>query len=522
MFVIAQHVILADSWRRRLIALGGGAIGALALAPIGFFPAFLVPMVLAVWLIDGSSSVSLLRSLRRAGEAGWWMGFGYFVAGLWWLGSAFLAEADKFAWALPLGVLGLPAGLALFTAFGFAFARLMWAPGSARIFAFAAALSLAEWLRGHVLTGFPWNDFGMVLGGNLIFAQAASIFGLYGLTLASVLIFAAPALLGDAKPQRLVPALAAAALAALAIFGWARLQNFAGEIKDARLRVVQPNIPLDEFRADRADQLLEHYLDLSGRPVSSQSNSIASITHVFWPESAFPFIISRDGAALATIGSRLQGAILFTGAARAEIEGRDVRYFNAIDVIAGGEVLESYDKMHLAPFGEYMPFARFLAKAGITQFVSIPGGFESGVVSRLLTSPGLPPVFPMVCYESIFPDEIADRVNSETLRPGVLLNVTNDGWFGATPGPYQHFAQARLRAIEQGMPLIRSANTGISAIVDPFGRTIASAPLGVEAVIDGFLPRSLPPTPFSRYPHAIPIILWIFVLIGSYIRPRRI
>jgi apolipoprotein N-acyltransferase len=519
MHLFAQRVIRADSWRRRLIALGGGAVGALALAPIGFFPAFLVPMILAVWLIDGSGGGSLLASLRRAGEAGWWMGFGYFVAGLWWLGSAFLAEGDKFAWALPLGVLGLPAGLALFTALGFAFARLIWSSGGARIFALAAALSLAEWLRGHVLTGFPWNDFGMVLGGNLIFAQAASIFGLYGLTLASVLIFAAPALLGDAKPKRLLPAVAAATLAALAIFGLARLQNDAGEIKDARLRVVQPNIPLDEFRADRADQLLEHYLELSGRSVSSQ---LADITHVFWPESAFPFIISRNGGALALIGSRLQGAILFTGAARVEIEGRDATYFNAINIISGGEVLENYDKMHLAPFGEYMPFARFLAKAGITQFVSIPGGFESGVSSRLLTSPGLPPVFPMVCYESIFPDEIADRVNSETLRPGLLLNVTNDGWFGATPGPYQHFAQARLRAIEQGLPLIRSANTGISAIIDPFGRTIASAPLGVEAVIDGFLPKSLPPTVFSRYPHAVPIILWIFVLISGYIRPRCI
>ena len=519
MFVIAKRVILADGWRRRLIALGGGAFGALALAPIGFFPAFLVPMVLAVWLIDGSDSESLWASLRRAADAGWWMGFGYFVAGLWWLGSAFLAEADKFAWALPLGVLGLPAGLALFTAFGFAFARLMWSRGGARIFALAAALSLAEWLRGHVLTGFPWNDFGMVLGGNLIFAQAASIFGLYGLTLASVLIFAAPALLGDAKPNRLLPAAAAAALAALAIFGFARLQDFAGEIQDVRLRVVQPNIPLDEFRADRAVPLLEHYLDLSTRPVPPQS---ADPTHIFWPESAFPFIISRDGGALALIRSRLQGAILFTGAARVEIEGRDATYFNAINVIAGGEVVESYDKMHLAPFGEYMPFARFLAKAGITQFVAIPGGFESGASSRLLTSPGLPPVFPMVCYESIFPDEIADRINSENLRPGVLLNVTNDGWFGATPGPYQHFAQARLRAIEQGLPLIRSANTGISAIVDPFGRTLASAPLGVEAVIDGFLPRSLSPTLFSRAPHAIPIILWIFVLIGRYVRTTRI
>ncbi len=226
------------------------------------------------------------------------MGFGYFVAGLWWLGSAFLAEADKFAWALPLGVVGLPAGLAVFTAFGFAFARLMWSRGGARIFALAAALSLAEWLRGHVLTGFPWNDFGMVLGGNLVFAQAASIFGLYGLTLASVLIFAAPALLADARPNRLLPAAAAAALAALAIFGLARLQNFAGEIQNVRLRVVQPNIPLDEFRADRGVQLLEHYLELSSRSVPPQS---AAPTHIFWPESAFPFIVSRDGGALALI-----------------------------------------------------------------------------------------------------------------------------------------------------------------------------------------------------------------------------
>jgi apolipoprotein N-acyltransferase len=178
--------------------------------------------------------------------------------------------------------------------------------------------------------------------------------------------------------------------------------------------------------------------------------------------------------------------------------------------------------MHLAPFGEYMPFSRLLARAGVTQFVSIPGGFESGVTSRLLTSPGLPPAFPMVCYESIFPGEIANRIATQPLRPGFLLNVTNDGWFGVTPGPYQHFAQARLRAIEQGLPLVRAANTGISAIVDPFGRTIASAPLGVEAVVDGPLPKALPATIFSRYPHIVPMVLWIFVLIGGYIRRPQI
>lgn len=519
---LAQRVVLADRWPRRLIAFGGGAVGALALAPINFFPAFFVPMILAVWLIDGSSSDTLWASLRRAAGAGWWMGFGYFVAGLWWLGNAFLTEADKFAWALPLGVLGLPAGLALFTAFGFLVARLLWSGGAARIFALAAGLSLAEWLRGHVLTGFPWNEFGMVLGGNLVFAQAASICGLYGLTVLSVLIFSAPALLAGAKPNRAAPSAALVALAGLALFGFWRLQATAQTLPGVKLRVVQPDVPQDEFRWDLRNQLLERYLNLSDRATSPQTTGVSDITALFWPESVFPFILSRDGAALSLIGERLKNAILFTGAARAERHGRKTEYFNSVEVVEGGEIKESYDKMHLAPFGEYMPFASLLARAGITQFVSIPGGFQPGSKSRLLTAPGLPPVFPMVCYESIFPDEIADRIRALPVRPGLLLNVTNDGWFGDTPGPYQHFAQSRLRAIEQGLPLVRAANTGISAIVDPYGRTVASAPLGAEAVVDGPLPKSLPPTEFSRHPRLIPAILWIFVLIGAYIRPIRV
>ncbi len=429
MFALAQSVILAEAWRRRLIAFAGGAIGALALAPVGFFPAFFVPMTLSVWLLDGSSGDSLWSSLRRAAGAGWWLGFGYFVAGLWWLGAAFLAEADRFAWALPFGVLGLPAVLAVFTAFGFVVARLLWSSGPARIFALAAGLSAAEWLRGTVLTGFPWNDFGMVLGGNVILAQTASIWGLYGLTILSVLIFGSPALL-VAEGRRKVPLVLLALLAALGLFGFFRLSAPSGDVKGVRVRIVQPNVPLEDFRADRRDQILEHYLSLSDRATSPQTSGIADVTHLFWPESSFPFILSRDGAALSMLASRLQNAVLFTGAARAEGEGRHTQYFNAIQVIFGGEVKESYDKKHLVPFGEYMPFASWLGRLGVTQFVAIPGGFDSGQSSRFLTAPGLPPVVPMTCYESVFPNEIADRINSQPTRPGALLNVTNDGWFG--------------------------------------------------------------------------------------------
>ncbi|WP_374545142.1 apolipoprotein N-acyltransferase [Rhodoblastus sp.] len=520
MFALAQRVILAEGWTRRLIAFLGGATGALALAPVGFFPAFFIPMTLSVWLLDGSGGESLLAGLRRAAGAGWWLGFGYFVAGLWWLGAAFLAEADRFAWALPLGVFGLPAVLAVFTALGFAFARLLWSAGPARLFALAAGLSAAEALRGSVLTGFPWNDFGMALGDNLVLAQTASLWGLYGLTILSVLIFSAPALLAQPGRRRVFYG-ALALLAGLGLFGFIRLSAPSAEVKGVRLRIVQPNVPLEDFRIDRRDQLLEHYLSLSDRATSPQTSGVADVTHLFWPESSFPFILGRDGAALSLLASRLQNAVLFTGAARADGENSG-HYFNAIQVISGGEIKESYDKKHLVPFGEYLPLARVLRRLGISQFVAIPGGFDSGESSRFLTAPGLPPVVPMVCYESIFPNEIANRINAQPLRPGALLNVTNDGWFGLTSGPYQHFAQARLRTIEQGLPLIRAANTGVSAILDPYGRAVAIAPLGVEAVLDGGLPKALPPTLFSRFPYTGPIVLWILALIGAFLRPRRI
>jgi apolipoprotein N-acyltransferase len=526
MFAFAQRVILAEGWTRRLIAFAGGAAGALALAPIGFFPAFFVPMTLAVWLLDGAGSDSLAASLRRAFGAGWWLGFGYFVAGLWWLGAAFLVEADRFAWALPLGVLGLPAVLAIFTGFGFVAARLLWSSGPTRIFALSAGLSASEWLRGFVLTGFPWNDFGMALGANLVLAQSASLWGLYGLTLIAVAIFAAPALLAAPRVlpcsvRRLLYGVAAVWVG-LALFGVARLSAASTDVKGVKIRIVQPNVPLEDFRADRRDQLLDHYLDLSDRATSPQTSGLGDVTHLFWPESSFPFILARDGAALSQLGARLQNAILFTGAARAEGEGRSTQYFNAIEVIAGGVVKESYDKRHLVPFGEYLPFSGLLGRLGISQFVAIPGGFASGQASRVLTAPGIPPILPMVCYESIFPNEIAARINTLSVRPGALLNVTNDSWFGDTPGPFQHFSQARLRTIEQGLPMIRAANTGVSALLDPYGRTVAIAPFGTDAVIDGALPKALPPTLFSRFPLGGPLILFGLALIGALIRPRDV
>jgi apolipoprotein N-acyltransferase len=536
MLALAASIILASGWRRRLTALAAGATGALAMAPFNFFPALIIPMTVAVWLIDGSAEtrqmppgrrfrLGLPVALRRAFGAGWWWGFGYFLAGLWWLGGAFLVEADEFAWALPLGVVGLPAALAIFPGLGFLFARLLWMPGAGRLFALAAGLSFAEWLRGHLLTGFPWNAFGMALGGNLVTAQLASLVGLYGLTVIAILIFSTPAVLGEKTAMqgarhRLPGPIGAAAVAIAAIcaFGALRLAGTYPEpVAGVKLRIMQPNLTQDaKFRPENKARILSLYLTLSTRGSNSDRAGLDDVTALIWPESAFPFILSRDAGALAEIGAVLpQDTVLVTGAARANDESRRsvsgrVQYFNAIQVIeSGGHILDSYDKVHLVPFGEYLPFEAAFDRLGVRQFAHIPGGFDAGSKSRLLIVPGLPAVAPLICYEAIFPGDV---VPAGAPRPGLLLNVTNDGWFGTTTGPYQHFAQARLRAIEEGLPLIRAANTGISAIVDPYGRVLAKLPLGTEGVLDGDLPQTIAPPLFARFPFVAAFSVWIAVL----------
>jgi apolipoprotein N-acyltransferase len=546
MTALAHRIILAWGWERRLIAMIAGAIGALAMPPVDFFPALAIPMTVAVWLIDGSqragegtrsSKRAFLLTAREAAAAGWWLGFGYFVAGLWWLGAAFLVEPDRFAWLLPLGVIGLPCLLAFFTAAGFALASLLWSSGAARILALAAGLGFAEWLRGNVLTGFPWNSFGMALGGNLVLAQFSCCVGLYGSTIIAIAIFAAPATLIDTgrtgRSWTTTPSfLAVAALLALAAFGTLRLA--AGKVEfvpNVKLRIMQPNLPQDaKFRPENGEAILQHYLDLSDRATSPQTSGIGDVTHLIWPESAFPFILSREPGALAEIGQFLRpGTVLVTGAARtseplpSEATGRTrVHYFNSVQVIAsGGVILASYDKVHLVPFGEYLPMGALLERLGLQNFVHIPGGFDAGIRRELLAVPGLPPVAPLICYEAIFPGEVTPTDGSST-RPGVLLNVTNDGWFGMTPGPYQHLAQARLRAIEEGLPLVRAANTGISAIVDPYGRILSQLPLGREDVLDGRLPQGIGPTLFARAPIMSVLAIWLVAIAGSVLLRRRL
>jgi apolipoprotein N-acyltransferase len=539
MLSLVHAITLSYGWRRNVIAFCAGIAGALALAPIHFFPAAVIPLAVSVWLLDGLQPANQRHSflfdtsaLKQAALIGWCLGFGYFVASLWWLGAAFLVEAEEFAWALPFGVAGLPAILACFTAAGFVLARLLWSDGSARILALAIGLGVTEWLRGTLFTGFPWNTFGMALGGNIVLAQVASLVGLHGLTFLAVFIFASPAVLSSrssAGRSSSAFVVACALFVAITLFGSLRLWTAPDEYHPAlRIRIMQPNTPQDDkFRPENKEQILANYLALSARKSALAPNGLSDITHIIWPESPFPFVLSRDPEALMRIAQSLGRSVLITGAARAETIGssypgeiRKVSYFNSIQVLTpSGMIVDTYDKVHLVPFGEYLPLSGLLERLGLRQFVHIPGGFEPGVTRKLLQVPGLPQAFPLVCYEAIFPESLPTDLRESA---GLIVNVTNDGWFGPTFGPYQHLAQARLRSIESGLPFLRAANTGISAIIDAYGRTIDQLALGTEGVLDTRLPLAITPPVAARFPFLAPFsvaLLGLLLLLG--LRWRR-
>jgi apolipoprotein N-acyltransferase len=514
--------------RRALLAFLAGAIGATAMPPLHFAGGLVIAMTFAVLLIDGAwlqEPMCWRRRFRRNLATGWLFGFGYFLAGLWWLGAAFLVEAERFALLMPLGVVGLPALLAAFPALAFAAAGLIWSTKSRRILALAAAFGVIEWLRGMAFTGFPWNPPGLAFAAGPPFDQIVSVMGIHGLNLVAVLIGAAPAVLLDDRACQgrvAMPGLALALLAGMAIFGLLRLHGASdSRLENTLLRIMQPDLQQDQrFRPEFRESVLDLYLATSA-PAGGRLRPLAEVSHLFWPESAFPFILQRDPAALRRLADFLPGRTrLVTGAARLDpqLPGENrLRFYNSILALnSEAEIDDVYDKSHLVPFGEYLPAEHVLRALGLRQFIAVPGGFTAGRTRRTLSIPGLPPVVALICYEAIFPRHAFSRGD----RAGLIVNVTNDAWFGQTPGPHQHFALARLRAIEQGIPMIRAANSGISAIIDPFGRSLVQLPLGQRGAIESRLPVALSDTIYASFGDGIFALMVVCTLLVALPRAR--
>ncbi|NTF85912.1 apolipoprotein N-acyltransferase [Agrobacterium rhizogenes] len=490
---LSGKVILVWGFKRALLAILAGAIGVLALPPFGFFAAMFVSFTLLVWLLDGAAAgpdSGFLGRLWPAFTTGWLFGFGYFVAGLWWLGHALLIDADQFAWALPLAILGLPAFLAIFYGVAAVLARLLWSDGMGRIAALAFGFGLLEWLRSFLFTGFPWNTIGYGAMPIPLMMQSAHVIGVLGVTVLAVFVFAAPALLGTRQGR--VPGIGLAVLIAAAHFAYGyyalnlpALPPAAGKAAPV-VRIVQPAIDQEAKMDTAADRnaIFDKHLSLSVQP---PVNGGKRPDIIVWPETAIPFILTDNQDALTRIADQLDDdQILITGAVRVEDMGPGVepRYYNSVYVIDGrGQIIGASDKTHLVPFGEYVPFENILGYLGIENVVELPGGFSAAASRQLLALPDGIKLYPLICYEIIFPNEMTPEIR----QADAILNVTNDAWFGDTPGPYQHFLQARVRAVEQGLPLIRSANTGVSAYVDAHGRLISGIDFNEQGFVDSTL-----------------------------------
>ncbi len=505
---IAGWVIVQWGWRAAAIAFVSGAASALAMPPFDFSPILFVTMPILVWLIDGTTEpvdAGFFKRLLPAAKIGWLFGFGYFLAGLWWLGMAFLVDGDEFIWMLPFAVIALPAGLALFWGLGAAISRIFWADGWRRIIALAAGIALVEWMRGTMFTGFPWNIIGIAAMPNPTMMQSASVLGLYGVTPLAMLVFASPGIFAassSVRPRRIGALFSVAILLTTSHvgFGFWRLSNATNSTVDGvAIRIVQPGISQNEkWQEGKEMEIFNRYIDLSAQ--TKNGKSISDITHLIWPESAFPFLLTRNRAAIASIAALLPASTtLITGAMRSEppVPGQISGYtFNSLYVINGeGEIVAAQDKVHLVPFGEYLPFQSQMEALGIRQLTRLRGGFTAGHQRRHIKLYNAPPILPLICYEIIFPGQ----VRGEGERPGWIVNLTNDAWYGDTPGPYQHLRQSLIRSVEEGLPLVRSANTGISVISDSFGRILSVLPLGQVGVVDGPLPTALEGTQFSRF-----------------------
>ncbi|MCC7266464.1 MAG: apolipoprotein N-acyltransferase [Caulobacteraceae bacterium] len=503
---------LGRGWPARGVALAAGIAAALAHPPFGILPGLLGYAAL-LWSLDAAAPA---RPLRSAFLRGWLAGLGYFAVGVFWVTEAFLVDAATYGWMAPFALVLLAGGLALFWGLAGVLYRLAVGRrrGALRVLVFAGALALAEWLRGNILTGFPWNLPGESWRAGSAVSQAAALVGAYGLSWLTIAIAAAPAVWLDAAPRarRLTTVgLAAAALAGLWTFGALRLADAAGPEPGApRLRLVQANIDQKEkWRPENLEPIFATYLALSGRPSPTPPDVIV------WPEGALPAVIDE----LVQPGSRhvrrLEGLLrpgqtLLIGANRVDW-GRNGRldYFNSLiafqDSPRGLTIPALYDKHRLVPFGEFMPLGDFAAHIGFRSLVHMPEDFTAGPPPRPMRLAGLLTLQPLICYEALFPG-LADGP-----RPRWLLNVSNDAWFGKTSGPLQHLNLASYRAIEAGLPMARVTPTGVTAMIDAYGRIAPGQRLGLGryGVVDAPLPPALTQTPYARFGE---LAFWLMLL----------
>ena len=500
-----KHLRQASLGIEAAVAFGLGAAGTLAMPPWGYWP--------VLWIIV-PGFVALLETAdtkRASFLLGWAFGFGFFATGFAWIGNAFYVDPAAFAALAEPAIGGLAAGFGLYLGFlaltlraippltSGALPRAYMINALCRVVFFAAAWTGVEWWRGWFLTGLPWNPIGSVWVEVLPVMQGASVIGVFGLSLITVLATASAILLLQHKDRRMaLLCVIVCHLPLAAMGGWGALRMSAAAdafVPGIMLRLVQPNIAqADKWRPALRGQHLANQVAMS-------TENAGAVTHVLWAETAAPFPLNRAPKAVAQAAAAVpENGFLLTGAPRIEGNGESRRAYNSLFAITPqGTIAATYDKTHLVPFGEYMPLQEVLPLSQLTG----GSGFTAGPGPVIMSLPGLPDFSPLICYEVIFPG----AVTASGSRPQWLFNLTNDAWFGLSSGPYQHLAAAQMRAAEEGLPVVRVANTGISAVIDGYGQIVAGIDLGVSGSVDSGLPQALPPTLYVKFGNKLVLVI---------------
>jgi apolipoprotein N-acyltransferase len=507
---LLTRVIMLPLWARFILSLLSGMIMVAAMPPYGLWPMLFIGFSVFYIMLMGARGWS-------AFGLGWFFGMGFFTLGLSWIGNALLVPGNDFAWVYPFAIMGLPVLLSAFTGLAALATTYFWrdtrvALTGYGIIIFALCFAIAEWVRGHIFTGFPWNLYGYGWVKNLEIAQLASIGGSYFLTLITILWATIPALVFlIGRYAKLTVLIGLLSFGAAYAYGAHRLASNPTSYHDNIIvRPIQPNIAQeDKWNPRKTVANFQKHLALSVPSNDEALDNDNVTTILIWPETALTFTMLEDPLAQSQLSAVLQSfkgpVYLATGYLRVDQKdtpdyGDDLFYNSLIVLDKDAQIIATYDKAHLVPMGEYIPFQEYLNIPLISSF----NGFESGDAPKTLdiavskppladndishiATPYIPAFSPQICYEIIFPGAVVGR----NAPADWVINVTNDAWYGDSIGPRQHFAMLIFRAIEEGVPIIRSANTGISGVVDPLGRTLARADLMTSNNTSSKLPKSI-------------------------------
>ncbi len=514
-FRLEEYLARLSPRKKILMSFLLGGLSALAFVPVSAVAILIPALVGLFWLVHGASGP------RRAFLLGWAFGVGHFLVGLYWIGNAFFVYAERHALLAVPGILGMAIVLGIYTGLisllyrallphCFCQSSVSWR----HVLLFATLWTVFEWIRSWAFTGFPWNLLGSVWMVSDEIIQVASLGGVYLLSLITVFVAVLPAILvSNSFRCRFIVLSGFALIGVLWVGGAWRLSGVETEyVEGVMLRLVQPNIAQRlKWQPDLRLAHVETLVRLSRQPALGT----VAPSHVIWPETAVPYSVPGRPELLSMLRHAVPpDGILIGGALRrgqaASLDGgppaRPVVWNSLFVLDQSGRILPGYDKMHLVPFGEYVPFQDILPIEKLTDGAV---GFSFGDGPRRLDVPGLPALSPLICYEVIFPGQVVEPDS----RPSWILNITNDAWYGYSAGPFQHFAAARLRAVEEGLPVVRVANTGISGIIDGYGRTLKSIKLETTGVLDGALPKELPVTLFARYGVKIPLLICLGIFL---------